>query len=370
MRILIAGAGIAGLSLARALERRGIEAQLVERQPNRPHTGAGLFLPGNAVRAIELLGLSKEVAAKAVSIKRQLILNARGKVLNSIETEGFWHGCGACLSVPHNDLRDIMEVSLRRSTLSYGRSIAGLTQDSAGCVVTFDDGTAAQYDLVVGTDGIHSKLRNTLSLGEPARYTGNVCWRFIAENITGIDCWTAMLGDGRTLLAIPISPTHVYVYADLDVTTNNVQSFSQCTPLGPLFKDFAGPVFPLIECLAPDTYIHYSALQEVRLRDWVKGRAILLGDAAHGCSPNMAQGAGMAMEDALVLAEELSRRGSIGKAFGAYVERRKPRTDWVQKQCRVRDKMRALPASPRAAILKLFGTLLYRRSFAPLLNPF
>jgi 2-polyprenyl-6-methoxyphenol hydroxylase-like FAD-dependent oxidoreductase len=370
MRILVAGAGIAGLSLARALEQRGIEAQLVERQPNQPDVGAGLFLPGNAVRAIELLGLSKEVAAKAVHIKRQLILNARGKVLNSVETESLWRDCGPCLSLPHKDLRDILEVSLRRSTVSYRRSIAGLTQDSAGCVVTFDDGMAAQYDLVVGTDGIHSKLRNMVSLGGPARYTGNVCWRFITKNIAGIGCWTAMLGNGRTLLAIPISPTHVYVYADLAVSTDNVQSLSQTTPLGPLFKDFAGPVFPLIESLAPDTYIHYSSLQEVRLKDWVKGRAVLLGDAAHGCSPNMAEGAGMAMEDALVLAEELARHSGIGKAFRAYVERRKPRTGWVQKQCRVRDTMRALPASPRAAILRLFGTLLYRRSYAPLLNPF
>jgi hypothetical protein len=89
-----------------------------------------------------------------------------------------------------------------------------------------------------------------------------------------------MLGNGRTLLAIPISTTRVYVYADLAVSTDNVQSFSQSSPLGPLFKDFAGPVFPLIESLAPDTYIHYSSLQEVRLKDWVKGRAVLLGERA------------------------------------------------------------------------------------------
>jgi hypothetical protein len=76
------------------------------------------------------------------------------------------------------------------------------------------------------------------------------------------------------------------------------------------------------------------------------------------------------MEDALVLAEELFRHSCVGKVFRAHVERRVPRTGRVQKQCRVRDRMRAFPASPRAAILKLFGILLYRLSYAPLLNPF
>jgi 2-polyprenyl-6-methoxyphenol hydroxylase-like FAD-dependent oxidoreductase len=310
------------------------------------------------------------VTDRAVPIKRQLILDACGKVLNAIETESLWHDCGPCLSLPHEDLQDILRASLFRSSIRFERSISGLTQDSTGCAVTFDDGRATQYDLVVGADGIHSKLRNIALLGGPARYTGTVCWRFIAKNIAGIGCWTAMLGGGRTLLAIPVNPTHVYVYADLAVSGNGVSSYSSRSPLGSLFKDFAGPLFPLIEQLSSDTKVHYGPIQEVLLKDWVQGRVVLLGDAAHACSPSMAEGAGMAIEDALVLAEELSRGANIGDALRAYVERRKPRTGWVQKQCRARDKMRSLPALPRAAILRLFGTSLYRRSYAPLLNPF
>jgi 2-polyprenyl-6-methoxyphenol hydroxylase-like FAD-dependent oxidoreductase len=370
MRTLIVGAGIAGLSLARALERSGMEATLVERQPELLTTGAGLFLPGNAVRAIDQLGLLEEVTERAVPIRRQLILDASGKVLNAIETEHFWRGCGPCLSLQHKDFHGILKASLRRSTIAFGRSITSQSQDSAGCLVTFDDGSTAKYDLVVGADGVHSKLRSTALSGGPARYVGNVCWRFITKNIADIGCWTAMLGRDRTLLAIPVSESDVYVYADMAVPSEGILALSRSSPLRSLFKGFAGPVFPLIDRLPSDTQVHYGPIEEVRLKDWVKDRIVLLGDAAHGCSPSMAEGAGMAMEDALVLVEELSRGTDVRKALYTYAERRRPRVDWVQNQCRARDRMRSLPALPRAAMLRLFGTSLYRRSYSALLDPF
>ncbi len=346
-----------------------MEATLVERQPELLTTGAGLFLPGNAVRAISQLGLLEEVTERAVPIRRQLILDASGKVLNAIETEHFWHGCGPCLSLQHKEFHGILKASLRRSTIAFGRSITSHSQDSAGCLVTFDDGSTAKYDLVVGADGMHSKLRSMALSGGPARYVGNVCWRFITKNTADIGCWTAMLGRGRTLLAIPVSQTDVYVYADMAVPSEGVLALSQSSPLRSLFKGFAGPVFPLIDRLPSDAHVHYGPIEEVRLKDWVKGRIVLLGDAAHGCSPSMAEGAGMAMEDALVLAEELSRGTDVGKALYTYAERRRPRVDWVQNQCRARDGMRSLPALPRAVLLRLFGTSLYRRSYSALLEP-
>src|SRR5262245_23890356 len=114
MRILIVGAGIAGMALAKALEQKGLEAQLVERQPEPQTIGAGLFLPGNAVRAIAHLGLLEQVAARAVPIKRQLILDAGGKLLNAVDTQDFWRECGPCLSLPRRELHDILIASLKR----------------------------------------------------------------------------------------------------------------------------------------------------------------------------------------------------------------------------------------------------------------
>ncbi|MET0674200.1 MAG: FAD-dependent monooxygenase, partial [Bradyrhizobium sp.] len=199
--------------------------------------------------------------------------------------------------------------------------------------------------------------------GEPARYVGNVCWRFITKNVADIDCWTAMLGRDRTLLAIPVSQTDVYVYADMAVSNGDIRALSRNSSLRSLFEGFTGPVFPLIDRLHSDAQVNFGPIEEVQLKDWVQGRIVLLGDAAHGCSPSMAEGAGMAMEDALVLAEELSPGAHVSKALNMYAKRRRPRVDLVQNQSRARDRMRSQPTLPRAVMLRLFGTSLYRRSY-------
>ncbi|WP_088343286.1 MULTISPECIES: FAD-dependent monooxygenase [Rhodomicrobium] len=369
MRILIAGGGIAGLSLARALELRGIAADLVERQPGAPTGGAGLYLPGNAARAIDQLGLRAEVAATAVPIGKQQILDSRGRSLNVIHTADIWAECGPCLALPRNDLQAILAASLKLTKVARPKSVAGLSQSAAGCDVAFDDGSTARYDLVVGADGIKSTLRKMLFTDEPPAYLGMVCWRFITQNSTGIDGWTAMLGKGRSMLAEPVSPTEVYVYADLAVDAESTGKYSAATPLPPLFSDFGAPVFPLIERLPEGTEVHFGRVEQVQIPEWVNGRVVLVGDAAHASSPNMASGAGMAMEDALVLAEAIAGGGDLDAALQAYARRRRPRLDWVQTQSKIRDKMRYLPGPARHAVLKLFGTALYKRSFTPLLKP-
>jgi 2-polyprenyl-6-methoxyphenol hydroxylase-like FAD-dependent oxidoreductase len=369
MRILIVGGGIAGLSLAKALEQHGIAADLVERQRGEPAGGAGLYLPGNATRALEQLGLLAEVAATAVPIEVQRILDWRGRRLSVTQTEEVWRDCGPCLSLPRNALHAILRASLRQTRISLGKSIAALSQSPAGAEATFDDGSKGAYDLVVGADGVNSAVRATSFPAAAPKYVGNVCWRFITRNTTGIDGWTAMLGNGRTLLAIPVSATDVYVYGDMAVDEGMIGSFSQDTALPPLFAGFAAPVFPLIENVAAGTQVHFGRIEQVQMPEWVAGRAVLVGDAAHSSSPSMAEGAGMAMEDALILAESVCAEPGLDKALAAYAARRRPRVDWVQSQCQARDKMRALPAFARTGILKLFGKALYRRSYTPLLGP-
>lgn len=368
MRILVVGAGIAGLSLARALHQRGRAAELIDRESDHPPPGAALFLPGNASRAIAQLGLLAQVLEKAFLIKRQLILDSYGNRLNVIETENIWRECGSCLSLPRRDFQDILMASVGSAAITFGRSIASISTHSNGCEVIFDDGCVGRYDLVVGADGILSTLRKMTRIGDKARYVGSVSWRFITTNTTDISCWTAMLGNGCTLLAIPVSLTEVYVYADLAVASGAIGGFSRSSPLRQLFKDFAGPVFPLIDRLSSDTQIHFAPIEEVRLTNWTQRRLALIGDAAHASSPSMAEGAGMAMEDALALAEELSTSADIDKALDAYVKRRKPRVTWVQNQCNVRDKVRSWPRFARDAVLRLFGNSLYKRSYSPLLR--
>jgi len=369
LRILIVGGGMAGLSLARALEQYGIGSEVVEQRLTPPSDGTGLYLPGNATRAIERLGLLERVRKKAVRIDRQRILDNRGRSLSETRTADIWAPCGPCLALAHTTLHGILDDTLQRVKIRFGLSVSGITQSGAICTVDFTDGTSGQYDLVVGADGIHSHVRKLIFPGIDPVYDRSVCWRFITSNTCAVRDWTAMLGNGCTLLAIPVTTQEVYVYADMMLSGNIDPQTMRNASLVTQFQDFSLPVLPLVGQAVTNARIHFGRIGQVAMDDWVCGRVVLMGDAAHASSPNMAQGAAMAMEDALVLAETLAQNQDLDTALSLYEQRRQPRVRWVQQQCAARDKTRALPSWARAGVLKFFGNRLYKRSYEPLLAP-
>ena len=366
MKILIVGGGVAGLSLAIALKRLGRDADVVERQINDTHAGTGLYLPGNATRALGQLGLLERVQAAAMPVKNQKILDRHGRLLCNTDTENVWGSCGPCLALAHSTAHGLLRDAAPQSAIRYGVSIAEIRQAGAKCDVLFTDGTTGAYDLVVGADGINSRVRKFVSPSTVPAYSDQVSWRFVTRNATGIDCWTAMLGDGCTMLAIPLSPGQVYVYTDVTLPKGaDHESMRHVHPRQ--LEGFTAPVFPLIERASDRTQIHFGRIGRVTMKQWVYGRVVLMGDAAHASSPSMAENAGMAMEDALVLAEVLATQADIDAALAAYEQRRQPRVAWVQKQCAARDRMRSLPSWARSGVLRLYGNRLYGRSYEPLL---
>ena len=270
--------------------------------------------------------------------------------------------------LPRNVLHAILRAGLGRSNVCLDKAVVDIRQSPAGCQVTFSDGTTGAYDLVVGADGVNSTVRrigfrqirraiSAPSAGEPSPATR-------PASTAGRRCrqWPY---PG----AIPISPTDIYVYADIRVKKDAIGEFSARSPLTPLFAGFAAPVFPLIENLPASSEVHFGRIEQMQMAKWVKGRVVVIGDAAHASSPSMAEGGGMALEDALVLAEAIAAVPNLDRALAEYEARRRPRVEWVQAQCQARDRMRTLPALARSAILKVFGQTLYRRSYTPLLKP-
>jgi len=369
-KILIVGGGIAGLSLGLALEQRGIAADVVERHATPSPSGTGLYLPGNATRAIASLGLLDRVRANAVAVRSQKILDHRGWELTETRTGDVWSRCGPCLSLPHARLHTILGAAFGESRVRHDVSVVAIDQSGGRCEVAFTDGRSASYDLVVGADGIHSGVRRIVRPDVNPQYGRQVCWRFITQNIAGVAGWTALLGNGSTLLAIPVSGSEVYVYADLTLPPGADPESYRHACLPELFQKFSAPVSLLLERGHQDeAAVHFGRLGQVVMDDWVQGRVVFIGDAAHAASPNMAQGAALAIEDAAVLADVLAAGQDLDTALASYSRRRQHRIRWVQRQCAARDKMRALPALARAAIFGLFGDKLYRRSYAPLLAP-
>ncbi|GGV11975.1 FAD-dependent monooxygenase [Streptomyces spectabilis] len=363
LRILIVGAGIAGLSLARALEARGMSADVVERDGELRSAGAGLYLPANAVRVLNRLGLGEQLAGRARPVTRQRMLDHRGRILAQIPLSRIWGEVGDCRAISRSELHALLCSSLVATPIRLATAVTGISTEGT---VTFAGGEQQTYDLVVGADGVNSAVRRTVfSLAAP-RFLGQVCWRFIAEQTSGnagSTDWTVRLGSrGRTFLTVPLTHDLVYCYADI----NSAYPVPPAGDWRTLFADFAGPVRSLLE-QAEGAY--FAPLTEiVDVTDWVRPHVVLIGDAAHACSPSMAQGGAMALEDALVLADLLSTASpeSLSTALAAYQARRRDRIEWVIEQNHRRDRTRNLPSPVRNLTLRFGAERLVRANHAPL----
>jgi FAD-dependent urate hydroxylase len=177
-----------------------------------------------------------------------------------------------------------------------------------------------------------------------------------------------MLGRGASFLTIPVSHGLVYCYAD--VTAGSGEGNGD--PLGRLrerFAGFAAPVPGLLDQLEDPARVHVAPIDQVAEEQWGHGAVVLVGDAAHGVSPNMAQGAALAFEDALVFAGCLRDAATVAEAVAAFVARRSPRTAWVRTQTHRRDRTRNLPPALRDLTLRAFGRRIFQSNHRPLLDP-
>lgn len=357
MRVLIVGAGIAGLALARALHQQGITAEVVERAAEWQPIGAGLYLPGNAVRALDELGIGP-VAAGANPIGRQRILDHRGRLLADIDLDRIWDGVAGCVAVHRADLHTALRQGTAEVPVRLGTSVTHL-ENSGKPRVSFSDGSSGSYDLVVGADGIHSTIRRVAMGGPPASYVGQLSWRFVVDDFPDRTDWRAMLGRGRTFLTVALGGGVVYCYADIN---KNDPAGAGSQDWRESFADFADPVPRLLD---QATEAHFAPIEEVVSPTWVAGHVVLIGDAAHATSPNMAQGAAMAVEDALVLAAMLAQV-PLDQALADYERRRRARVMWVQEQTHRRDRTRNLPPMVRNLTLRLAAERIFRSNYGPL----
>jgi 2-polyprenyl-6-methoxyphenol hydroxylase-like FAD-dependent oxidoreductase len=380
--ILIVGAGIAGLALGRALHSRGFRAEIVERANGWTLQGAGLYVPGNGVRAVARLGLGDALMDRGVRLSHQRIVDHRGRRLADIDLARVWGHVAPCVGIGRVDLHQILLEGAAAVPVRLATTVSAVIQTPEHVSVQFHDGVTRSYEVVIGADGIRSSIRQLVFGDVRPRGIGQASWRFIAPDTCGVTTWTAMLGRCCTFLMIPIGSRGLYCYADLMTheTVDSVQANETANErfaeyhdhhrdrLRTLFGDFGGPVPRLLGQLDRVDAIHAGPIEEISMDRCVDGRVVLVGDAAHATSPNMAQGASMALEDALVLTDELSARGSPVEALAAFARRRSRRIRWVRQRTHKRDRIRGLPALLRNITLRTAGSAIYEADYRPLFD--
>lgn len=362
LRILVVGAGIAGLATARALRLAGFRPEVVEKLPASTIPTAGIYLPGNASRAFAQLGLDDPVRPLGQVIRWQRFLDQQGEQLCQVDLAALWDGVGECRALPRNELHRVL-LSGAGGEVRHDTEVTALHPGDGAVEVTFGDGTRRAYDLVIGADGRRSGVRAMAALGGPARPTGQVVYRSVVTGGPEVADWTALLGDRCGFVVMPMGAGRLYCYADEAGTSAPADPL---TRLQEVFGGFGGPVPAVLEAVRT---VQVALTDEVQLGRWSYGRVVLVGDAAHATAPTLAQGAAMAVEDAVVLAEELRRATDLETALTRYESRRRPRTKWVLDRTRDRDRTRDVPPPLRDPVLRGRGGRIFQEHYRLLVDP-
>jgi 2-polyprenyl-6-methoxyphenol hydroxylase-like FAD-dependent oxidoreductase len=334
-RVLVIGGGIGGMAAAISLRKQGAEVELVELDPNWQVAGAGITISGPTLRAFASLGIIDEVMRQGFCADGVRLCDADGKLLMELPTPRI---AGDTIPGGGGILRPVLARILSKATLDSGTTVRlGLTfsvieQDETGVDVVFSDGSRSRYDLVIAADGLNSKVRLALFPDAPKpEFTGQGCWRALVTRPPDIDCPHIFMGPRVKAGVNPVSQDEMYLFFTLHMPGNPfIDPADWPQRLAAELAGFGGPIGTIRDSLDASSRILYRPLEKLLVTSaWHRGRVVLLGDSAHATTPHLASGAGAAVEDALVLAEELARHDALAPALERYMERRLPRARMI-----------------------------------------
>ncbi|WP_348631847.1 FAD-dependent monooxygenase [Mesorhizobium sp. M6A.T.Cr.TU.017.01.1.1] len=340
MRAVIVGAGIAGLSIAKGLRLLGWEVEIFEQASELKPLGAGLSLSANALRALRTLGLYDAVVANAQAIHRLDLLDDKGQVLQSTDFQRFSQRYGhLSMAVLHRgDLHKALLSQLPHSIIHTDMECVDARDLGDRIVLRFANEESVESDLVLACDGIHSVVRKALFPQSRERFARYVCWRAIAPGLPqGMDPTrlTESWGAGKRIGLATVPGERVYWFAcsGADRVGDPKLAQADLAEVRAMFSGFHDPIPEIFDRTPAGSMIWTDILDLDPMPAFTRGRVVLLGDAAHAVTPDLGQGAGLAIEDAAVLAA-LFGRHPIGQAIREYDKRRLERAHRVASESR------------------------------------
>lgn len=332
-RILIIGGGIGGLTAAIALRQRAFDVDLLEKNPPMTVYGVGIIQQANVIRAFGQLGILDEYVSAGFGFDHVSVYLGSGDLVAKIPAPRLVDGYSANLGISRRSLHQVLTNTATRlgAHLQFGSTTTRLENTGDSVVAHFEHQAPKTYDLVIAADGINSSTREAVFPEAPTpEYTGQAVWRYNfprPKEIDGICTYMGPTGVGL----VPLSQDEMYMFvttAEPDdrrppregLAANMRERLKGCPPA----------IQTLGSQITNDDAVVYRPLEWVLLRGpWHQGRIVFLGDAVHATTPHLGQGAGMAIEDALVLADELSVAETVEEACTAYHDRRFERCEYI-----------------------------------------
>ncbi|UUQ65595.1 FAD-dependent oxidoreductase [Pseudomonas fuscovaginae UPB0736] len=333
--VLIVGGGIGGLCAAIALRRQGIAVDLVELKTEWTVYGVGIIQQSNVVREMHRLGLLDAYLDAAYAFEDVAIYTTHGQQLARIPGQRLaGPNYPANVGISRRALHKVLsETAIELGTqVRLGTSVESFEQDTDGVDVLFSDGRQGRYALMVGADGLFSKVRGLL-FGDSYQphFTGQSVWRYNFPRAAGIDHLANYQGPSGNAGLVPLADDLMYLFTTSHEPGNPwMEPATLAEGLRERLAGFGGLIGELREQIQDSAEVVYKPLEAVFVNEpWYRGRVLLIGDAAHATTPHLGQGAGMAIEDAVVLAEELMAGGSLEEQLQRFMGRRFERCKFI-----------------------------------------
>ncbi len=333
-KVLVIGGGIGGATLTLALQKIGVEAEMYERAPELKEVGAGIALWNAPFRALERLGVGDKIRQCAMPLRFGMFGFASGDIFRRMDLEKVLGAEYSENFILHRaDLHSAILGGIVANTVHTDHECERIEQNSGGVKAIFKNGKTAIGDILIGADGFHSVVRKTLFGESAARYSGQTCFRGIAD-VAALhpQVLAEIHGTGQRFGIAPINARRVYWFAAMNAPhgekdePENRRDF-----LMEKYKDWAFGIPDMIAA-TPNNILRNDLIDYEPLKTWTKGRITLLGDAAHPMLPNLGQGACTAIEDGFILARQINQKGVNTTSLIAYEAERIGRTTRIVNQ--------------------------------------
>lgn len=332
-KVLVIGGGVGGLAAAIGLHRKGVAVDVVERDKDWKVYHVGIIVQANFVRALNQLGVGDAAVKAGYAYRGARFLTVSGDLIAELPGDTAVDGLPSDLGLTRPALHEVLTAKVWELGISVrlGVTFESLTDTGDGVDVTFSDGTASRYDLVIGADGNYSAVRKALWPQATPQFTGQGVWRYNVPRPAGLEWSDLYIGKDKGKAGYcPLTSDEMYIFAVFEEPGN--PRFAPDTLADEMRKrldGYGGILGEAARAVTDPALVVYRPLEACIMPDpWYKGRIVLIGDAAHSATPHLGQGAAMAVEDAVVLAEEVAAK-DVDAALRAFMDRRFERAKLV-----------------------------------------